>query len=140
MSQPKHVAIEGTVYFHFSANTTAGAAGDGASPTYDVRLCGGASDAAPVLSGTPTLLTGAGYADGSHEIAIAATAVNGFAAGNEYAVFCGLTISTVTPGGCLGTFRVVAAGDTIELAVARIMDVTDADSVLLDATQTAAIQ
>lgn len=102
MGQYKDVEVGSTVYFWFAANTTAGTAGDGAIPLYDVRLAGAASNAAPTASGTPTLLTHANYTDGLHEIAIDTT---GYALG-EYAVFCTLTISTVNPAGFVGSFLV----------------------------------
>jgi len=92
-----------TLYFGFASNLTSGAAGDGASPTFQVRQCGAASNAAPILTGTPTLLTNAGHVDGSYEVAIAATAGNGFVAGNVYLVFAGLTISAVIPNSCIGS-------------------------------------
>jgi hypothetical protein len=103
-------ALGDTVYFHFSANDTGGSGADGASPVFDVRLCGGAAADAPVLSGSATLLTHANYLDGTHEVAIAATGGNGFAAGNTYAVFVTLSVDGETPGGFLGSFRLVAAG------------------------------
>lgn len=101
----QYATLEDTVYFGFAANLTSGAAGDGATPLYDVRLAGAAAGAAPVLSGTPTLLTHADYSDGCHEVAIAATAANGFASGNTYLVFVTLTISSVTPAACVGSFK-----------------------------------
>jgi len=104
--QYKYAEIADIVYFWFAANTTAGAAGDGATPLYDVRLAGAAADAIPTASGTPTLLTHANYTDGLHEIAIDTT---GYAAG-EYAVFCTLTISTVNPAGFCGSFKLRTAG------------------------------
>lgn len=106
MSQYKYAEIADTVYFWFAANTTAGAAGDGATPLYDVRLAGALAGAIPTASGTPTLLTHANYTDGLHEIAIDTT---GYAAG-EYAVFCTLTISTVNPAGFCGSFKLRTAG------------------------------
>lgn len=106
MSQYKYAEIADTVYFWFAANETTGTAGDGASPLFDVRLAGAAADAAPTASGTPTLLTHADYGAGLHEIAIDTT---GYAAG-EYAVFCTLTISTVNPGGFVGSFKLRTAG------------------------------
>ena len=122
MSQFKDAALGDTTYFWFAANLTTGAAGDGASPLFDVRLAGAAADAAPVLSGTPTLLSHADYTDGLFEIAIAATEGNGFATGNEYAVFCSLTISTVNPAGFVGSFKLVASGDTLHAGMATLMD------------------
>jgi hypothetical protein len=106
MSQYKHAEIGDTVYFWFAANATTGAAGDGATPLYDVRLAGAAANAAPTVSGTPTLLTHADYTDGLHEIAVDTTA---WSAG-EYAVFCTLTISTVNPAGFCGSFKLRTAG------------------------------
>ena len=122
MSQYKDVAVGGVCYFWFAANTTAGAAGDGATPLYDVRLAGAASTAIPTASGTPTLLTHANYTDGLHEIAIDTT---GYSAGSEYAVFCTLTISTVNPAGFVGSFIVRAAASTLyDLATAILADTT----------------
>jgi hypothetical protein len=109
MSQFKEIAVGGTVYFWFAANTTAGDAGDGATPLYDVRLAGASSSGAPTASGTPTLLSHANYTDGLHEIAIDTT---GYAEG-EYAVFTTLTISGVTPAGFVGSFVVRAAASTL---------------------------
>lgn len=122
MSQYKDVAVGSTVYFWFAANTTAGAAGDGADPVYDVRLAGAAANAAPTASGTPTLLTHANYTDGLHEIAIDTT---GYSAGSEYAVFCSLTISTVNPAGFVGSFVVRAAASTLYEIVTAIEGQTD---------------
>jgi hypothetical protein len=112
--QYKEAEIAQTVYFWFAANGTDGAAGDGATPLYDVRLAGAAANAAPTASGTPTLLSHANYSDGLHEIAIDTT---GYAAG-EYAVFCTLTISTVNPAGFCGSFRLKAAGASIHSVTA----------------------
>jgi len=100
MSQYKYAEIADTVYFWFAANATTGAADDGASPLYDVRLAGAAANAIPTASGSPTLLSHANYGAGLHEIAIDTT---GYAAG-EYAVFCTLTVSTVNPAGFCGSF------------------------------------
>ena len=113
MSQFKDVEVGSIVYFWFAANLTTGAAGDGATPLYDVRLAGAAAGAAPTASGTPTLLTHANYPDGLHEIAIDTT---GYAEG-EYAVFFTLLISTVNPAGFAGSFKVVAVGKSLHSAV-----------------------
>ena len=121
MSQYKDVAVGSTVYFWFAANTTAGAAGDGATPLYDVRLAGASASGAPTASGTPTLLTHANYTDGLHEIAIDTT---GYAAG-EYAVFCTLTISSVNPAGFCGSFVVRSASSTLYDFVSAIKTKTD---------------
>jgi len=126
MSQYKYAEIADTVYFWFAANLTTGAAGDGATPLYDVRLAGAAAGAIPTASGTPTLLTHANYTDGLHEIAIDTT---GYAVG-EYAVFCTLTISSVNPAGFCGSFKLRTAG-TAALAVDAVAisgDATAADN------------
>ena len=117
----KYQEIGDNVYFWFAANTTAGAAGDGATPLFDVRLAGAAADAAPTASGTPTLLTHANYSDGLYEILVDTDA---FAAG-EYAVFCTLTISTVNPAGFVGSFKLRTAG-TAALSVHTLTIATDA--------------
>lgn len=100
----QHRTVEDTVYFWFAANDTSGSGGDGASPVYDVRLAGAAAGAAPVLSGSATLLTHAGYPDGCHEVAVAATTGNGFAAGSTYGVFCTLLVDSQNPAGFAGSF------------------------------------
>ena len=102
----KYAEIADIVYFWFAANTIAGAAGDGATPTFVVRLAGAAASSAKIASGTPTLLTSTDYSDGSYEIAIDTT---DWAAG-EYAVFCSLLISTVNPNGFVGSFKLRTAG------------------------------
>lgn len=113
----QYATLGDTVYFGFAANLTSGAAGDGATPLFDVRLGGDTSSAAPILSGTPTLLTHANYSDGCYEVAVAATGGNGFAAGNTYLVFVTLTISSVTPAAMVGSF-------TLTPVVANIRQVT----------------
>ena len=122
MSAPKEVAVGSIAYFWFAANTTAGTAGDGATPLYDVRLAGAAAGAAPTASGTPTLLTHANYTDGLFEIAIDST---GYTTGSEYAVFCTLTISSVNPAGFVGSFIVRAAALTLYEVVTAIKTATD---------------
>lgn len=100
----QHATLEDTVYFWFGANDTSGSGNDGASPVYDVRLGGAAVDAIPTLSGSATLLTHANYPAGAHEVAVAATNVNGFAAGNTYGVFCTLLVDSQNPTGFVGSF------------------------------------
>jgi len=128
VSAPKEVAVDSVAYFHFAANTSAGSGGDGATPLFDVRLCGAAADAAPVSGGTPTLLSHANYGDGLHEIAVETT---GLDVGAEYAVFCTLTISSVNPAGYVGSFIVRAEASTMyELAASAKanMDIIAGDS------------
>lgn len=108
--QYKYAEIADTVYFWMAANETTGAAGDGATPLFDVRLAGAAAGAAPTASGTPTLLSHADYSPGLFEIAIDTT---GQAAG-EYAVFCTLTISTVNPAGFCGSYKLRTAATAID--------------------------
>jgi hypothetical protein len=90
----QYINLEETVYFWFGSNDTSGSGADGASAVYDVRLGGAASSAAPTLSGNATLLSHANYPAGAYEIAVAATAANGFAAGNSYSVFCTLAVDS----------------------------------------------
>ena len=104
--QNKYAEIGDIVYFWFAINDGTGNAADGATPSYVVRLAGAAASAAPVMTGTPTLLTNAGYSDGSYEIAIDTT---GWAAG-EYAIFSSLLISAVNPNGFVGSFNLRTAG------------------------------
>ena len=106
----QYATLADTVYFHFGANDTAGSGADGATPLAYVRLAGAAANAAPVYPTSPatlvpTLLTHANYPPGAHEIAIAATTVNGFAAGNTYAVFCTLLVDSQNPTGFVGSFK-----------------------------------
>lgn len=96
--------IEDTLYFWFAANDTSGSGGDGATPLAKIRLAGAVASVAPVLSPTPVLLSHANYPAGCYEVAIAATAANGFAANNIYAVFCSLAIDSQNPTGFVGAF------------------------------------
>jgi len=100
----QYATLEDTIYFWFGANDTSGSGNDGATPVYDVRLGGAAADAIPTLSGAATLLTHANYPAGAHEIAVAATDGNGFAAGNTYGVFCTLLVDSQNPTGFVGSF------------------------------------
>lgn len=120
MSRIYHT-LEDTVYFGVATNLTTGAAGDGTSPTFAVRKAGASSSAAPTLTGTMTLLSNAGYSDGSYEIAIAATTANGFETGATYLVFCSLTISTVTPNGYVGSFMLSPVNANVTAMAANTM-------------------
>jgi hypothetical protein len=100
----QYCTLEDTIYFWFALNDTTGAGADGATPIYDVRLAGAAANAAPVMSGSATLLTHTNYPDGCHEVAVAATAGNGFAANGVYGVFCTALVSAVNPTGFVGSF------------------------------------
>ncbi len=103
MSGHQHATLEDTVYFYFGANDTSGSGGDGATPLFDVREAGAAASAAPLLSGTPTLLTHANFPAGCYEVAVAATAANGFAANDTFGVFCTLAIDSQNPTGFAGS-------------------------------------
>jgi len=108
MSGHQNLALEDTAYLYFAANDTSGSGGDGATPLFDVRLGGATASAAPVLSGTPDLLTHANYPAGAHEIAVAATAANGFASAGVYGVFCTLAVDSQNPTGFVGSFTLTA--------------------------------
>ena len=104
MNTHKHKTIGDTIYFWFGSNATSGEGDDGATPVFDVRLAGAAAGAAPVLSGSGTLLTHVDFPAGAHEVAIVATVGNGFVAGNTYAVFVSLLVNSVNPTGVAGEF------------------------------------
>ncbi len=103
MSGHQHATLEDTVYFWFASNDTSGSGDDGASALFDVREAGAAASAAPLLSGTPDLLSHANYPAGCYEVAVAATAANGFAAGDTFAVFCTLAVDSQNPSGFVGS-------------------------------------
>jgi hypothetical protein len=97
-----------TTYFHFATNDTAGSGDDGASAQYDVRLAGATISDAPILSGSGSLVSHANYPDGCYEVAIAATAGNGFAEDEEYAVFATVAVDSQNPTGYVGSFYIRA--------------------------------
>jgi len=101
----QYATIGDTVYFYFASNDTSGSGGDGATPLFDVREAGAAASAAPLLSGTPTLLTHANYPAGCHEVAVAATVGNGFAADDVFSVFCTIAIDSQNPSGFIGSCK-----------------------------------
>jgi hypothetical protein len=109
----QHATIEDTVYFYFASNDTSGSGGDGATPLFDVREAGAAASAAPLLSGTPTLLTHANYPAGCHEIAVAATVANGFAADDTFGVFCTLAIDSQNPTGFVGSCTLTSFANAV---------------------------
>lgn len=104
--------LDDTFYFWFASNDTSGSGDDGATPLADVRLAGAAAGAAPVQSPTPALLTHANFPAGLHEVAINASAGNGYANGspNVYAVFCTLLVDAQNPSGFVGSFELSADG------------------------------
>lgn len=105
MSGHQYEALENTVFFYFGANDTSGSGGDGATPLFDVREAGAAASAIPLLSGTPTLLTHANFPAGCYEVAVAATAANGFAEGDVFSVFATLAIDSQNPTGFIGSCK-----------------------------------
>ncbi|MCP4990980.1 MAG: right-handed parallel beta-helix repeat-containing protein, partial [Colwellia sp.] len=124
----KTATVDDTVYFWFAANDTSGSGGDGSTPLYDVREAGAAAGAIPLLSGTPTLLSHANYPAGCHEIAVAATTGNGFAADDTFAVFCTLAIDSQNPSGFVGSCTLTPLAKAAALATVD----TNVDSVLTD--------
>ena len=121
----QYAALDDTVYFWFAANDTSGSGGDGATPAADVRLAGAAADAAPVYSPTPVLLSHVGYPAGAYEIAIAATAGNGFGANNTYAIFCTLAIDAQNPTGFVGSFDLKPVKATLDGEKVALSDATE---------------
>lgn len=110
----QYVTLEDTVYFYFAVNTTSGNGSDGdvagtgtgsGEAYFVVREGGAGQSASPTYTGWPILLTHASYPNGCYEVALPATAANGFAANKTYAVFCTLTVSNVNPTGYVGSFR-----------------------------------
>ena len=116
MTAHQYIRLEDTVYFYFASNNTSGSGDDGASPLFDVRLGGAAASAAPVLSGTPDLLTHANFPPGAYEIAIAATDANGFAANATYGVFSTLLVDSQNPTGAVGSFITTPLATSAEVA------------------------
>jgi len=124
----QYATLEDTLYFGFVSNDTSGSAADGTTPLFDVRLGGAAASAIPVLSGTPDLLTHANYGPGAYEVAVAATAANGFAADSTYLVFVTVTADSQTPGACLGSFTLTPLATAAALATVDSV----ADTILVD--------
>lgn len=145
----QYLSLGEAVYFHVAVNTTTGSAADGASASASVRRCGASADAVPIYTVGASLLSHASYPDGLYEISIGATAVNGFSAGEVYAVFFNLTVGGQTPAGFLGRLRlkpvysnlkwiadVTAAGASLNAAITRIDDIPQsatARAIVLDA-------
>ena len=137
MSGHQTATIDDTVFFWFAANDTSGSGGDGATPLFDVREAGAAASAVPLLSGTPTLLSDAGYPAGCYEISIAATTGNGFAANDTFAVFCTLAIDAQNPSGFVGSCTLTPLAKVAALVTAQtdLDTLTGSDGVTLATTQ-----
>ena len=114
----QHATLEDTVYFWFASNDTSGSGNDGASAAAHVRLAGATISDAPILSPSPGLISHATYPAGAYEIAVAATAANGFAAGNTYGVFATLAVDSQNPTGFVGSF-------SLDPIIANIVEVSD---------------
>ena len=125
MSGHQTATIGDTVYFWFAANDTSGSGGDGATPEFIVREAGAAAGAEPLLSDVATLLTHADYPDGCHEIAVAATVGNGFAADDTFSVFCTIAIDSQNPAGMIGSCTLTPLAKAAALATAQ----TDLDTI-----------
>ena len=128
MSGHQTATLEDTVYFWFAANDTSGSGGDGATPLFDVREAGAAASAIPLLSGTPSLLSHANYPAGCHEIAVAATAANGFAADDTFGVFCTLAVDSQNPSGFVGSCTLTPLAKAAALATVD----SNVDAILID--------
>lgn len=100
----QYAALNDTLYFWFASNNTTGSGADGTGQTAKVRLAGASDSAAPVYTATVSLLTDAGYPAGCYEVAIPASAANGFATGSKYGVFCTLAVDSQNPSGFIGSF------------------------------------
>lgn len=140
MSGHQTATLEDTVFFWFAANDTSGSGGDGATPLFDVREAGAAASAIPLLSGTPDLLSHANFPAGCYEVVVAATAANGFAADDTFAVFCTLAIDAQNPSGLVGscTLTPLAKAAALATAQADLDIITGAAGALLDTTATSA--
>ncbi len=108
----KYIALASTTEFPFSVNdpATGGSADADAAPPFDVRLQGAAAGAAPVFSGTATLLSHGDYPAGQYAAIIPATEGNGFAADSVYSVYVSAAVTTTT-GALIGEFTTSALLD-----------------------------
>ena len=138
----QYATLEDTVYFYFGSNDTSGSGGDGATPLFDVREAGAAASAIPLLSGTPTLLTHANYPAGCYEVAVAATAANGFAADDVFGVFCTLAIDSQNPTGFVGSCKLSSVPEVTAARMGALTDWIDGGrlDLLLDAIPTTAMR
>jgi hypothetical protein len=110
----RYIQLGGTVRFQVAVNdVTEGNASDGSLPKCYIRKDGDAANAAPIQTPTPVLLSHASYRDGFYEVEIVASAVNGYVKDADYTVFFGITVSTKTPGGVIGSFTTTHLADLI---------------------------
>ena len=129
MSGHQSATLGDTVYFWFAANDTSGSGNDGASAVYDVREAGAAADAAPLLSGSATLLSHANYPAGCYEVAVAATSGNGFAAADTFAAFATLAVDSQNPTGIVGSCTLTPLATAASItALDTVVDRVEADT------------
>ena len=116
----KYIALEATIEFPFSVNdpSTGGVADADTAPPFDVRLQGAAASAAPVYSGTASLLSHVNFPAGQYAAVVPATTGNGFATDSFYSVYASAAVTTTT-GAVIGEFRTTALMDNtaVEAAV-----------------------
>lgn len=107
------VELNDYVAFGFGVNASDGSADDGTGAVYDVRKCGESASAVPILSGTATRLTDAGYVSGCYEVYFQAVSP-AFVANATYLVFVTVTVDgTITPTKCLGAFTIAPSPSNI---------------------------
>ena len=138
MSGHQNATLDDTVYFWFAANDTSGSGDDGASAVYDVREAGAAADAAPLLSGSATLLSHANYPAGCYEVAVAATSGNGFAASDTFAVFATLAVDSQNPTGIVGSCTLTPLATAASItALDAVVDTVKVDTaaILVDTNE-----
>lgn len=121
-----------TLYFHFGVNNTSGNATDADSPAVTVRRGGAASDAAPVQTITPTLLSHASYPNGAYEVVVVATTGNTYVAGETYGLFSTAAVGEANPIGMIGGFTLAAIPAAAQ-SFASGLDFTSAMSATINA-------
>ena len=113
----QYVALGDTVYFHFALNNESG---DGTPSVTDkffyTRKGGEATNTAPTQVGSYFGLSHASFPDGCYEVAVVASAANGYVAGGVYAVFVDPEVGSIHPTGYIGSFTinpVLATGSVV---------------------------
>lgn len=132
----KYVELESSAHFNFGLNDAAGAGDGTGTPAFDVRESGATAGDAPIYSGSAVLLTHANYPLGSFEVAIAATAANGFVVDTTYSVWITATINAVDFTSHLGdlvTTPLVTAKDMGQLIKTTVATVDSQTQYVLTA-------
>lgn len=126
----QHGDVGEIFYFGYALNNASLSGQDGLSDSFLVREGGAAAGAAPVLSGSATLLTNSNYPPGCYEVAVAASASNGFTAGKTYHVFATAAVdSSTNPTGMIGTIKLTAlATKANQGAIKAVTDLLTFDS------------